>query len=184
MRLLIQRQQQSMPLGRIKFYLSSRLELDEDERYLVRKYKAQDAIVYAGDVRKDIIKSAIWAVPLTIIAVVALYVFISTTGIVYTGPTLGPFGVILAIYAILWLVVYGGIKETVTLADLMHGRAFKCRSILDIQAVEELLRQMAFSIAQLLDDMKNWGGREVVPVAPLIERNYASTSPSESVAAQ
>jgi hypothetical protein len=79
-------------------------------------------------------------------------------------------------FIVLWAILYRLVRETVRIGDLITGRAFKCRSIMDIQEMEEFLKKVAFAIAQMLEDMKNWGGREIVPVAPLIERNYDTAS--------
>lgn len=172
MRLLIQRRQKSTPFGRIRFYLSTRLELDEEERKLVAKYDVRDAIVFLGDLRRDVIRAAVGAVLLTAAVVIAMFVLITFSGRILGLSMDVTVQFLLAIFVVLWIVVYRKIKETVTIADLINGRAFKCRSVFDIQDVEKLLRKVAFVIAQLLEDMKNWGGREVVPVAPLIERQY------------
>jgi hypothetical protein len=66
MQLLIQRRQRVGLFG-VKFFLATRLELDDEEYRLVTTYHARQAIIFLGDMRRDLFKSFLTAVLATIV---------------------------------------------------------------------------------------------------------------------
>ena len=62
---------------------------------------------------------------------------------------------------------YNEVREHIYVRDLIHGRKFRCFSIVELLQKEEYLRVLAMYLRQVLESAKNWGGREAVPIPRL-----------------
>ena len=65
-----------------------------------------------------------------------------------------------------WIVIYKRIRETITVEDILNGRHFACRSIITLLEKKQQISEMAEKFTQFLEALKNWGGREVIEMAP------------------
>ena len=65
-----------------------------------------------------------------------------------------------------WIVIYKRIRETITVEDILNGRHFACRSIITLLNKKQQISEMAERFTHFLETLKNWGGREVIEMAP------------------
>ncbi len=161
MNLLLSRSQARGP-RRTTFYLWAKADLLPQEQALVSKYhEVHSAVLLDGDPFKGLRPALYLALPAAALAFLFLW---------------GNFGFGTAVVGS--LVVFGGagyliyehLREPVYVRDLLQGRAFKCRSITELMEKEDLLKLLAVHLRQLLEDMKNWGGKEVIAIEPRREK--------------
>ena len=62
---------------------------------------------------------------------------------------------------------YNEIREHIYVRDLVHGRTFRCFSIIELIQKEEYLKGVSAYLRQVLQSAKHWDGQEVVPVPVL-----------------
>src|SRR3546814_9871370 len=68
---------------------------------------------------------------------------------------------------ILTAVYYNELREHIFVRDLVHGRTFRCFSIVELDQQEEYLKGITAYLRQVLETAKHWDGREVVHVPTL-----------------
>ncbi len=165
MNLLLSRGQAQGATGRPVFNLWAKAELLPEEEALLAKYRdVRNAVLLDGDATRALKLAAYIALPLA--AAVALFVLANVSAGTAAVTFLFAFG--LAAY-----LIYEQLREQVYIRDLLNGRAFKCRSVTELMEKEEIIKGMAVNFRQLLEDMKDWGGKEVVAIAPLRTRPTA-----------
>jgi hypothetical protein len=166
MNLLCERQQSSAPFtlvplqfgGGVMFTLWVKAELDDEETKLLQKYQFQHALLIADDWVATLRKCFRSAVLIGFVAWIVLWFFFSWfTSFVLT--LLVVFG-ITAYY-------YNELRGNIYVRDLVHGRKFRCFSIVELIRKEHSLLGLSAYLRQILESAKNWDGREVLEVPPL-----------------
>lgn len=157
MDLLFQREQTSGEVMRVRFKLWGKIELDTEEQGLVDRYDFDKAmlieVLQPGLLRK------------------AIYVGIAAAiGAAFILPfMLGSFGIVLALGAGVgagWW--YANEKrETIYVRDLMHGRYFKCDSVVELARKEAWLTTVVSYLRQVMESAKHWDGTESHKIEPL-----------------
>lgn len=163
MELLFKRKQTSEGMRGVRFKLWAKLELDEEELRMIDHYRLDHAILIEGD-ESELIK---WSI---VIGVAAWLLFGSTIGLVMT------FAVGFVLAAILSLCVGIGAgfwwfnekRETIMVNDLIQGRHFKCKSVIELAKKEAWLQGTVAAFRQVMEGSKHWDGTEQlsVPVLP------------------
>ena len=70
------------------------------------------------------------------------------------------------VFAVAVFVIRYKIRETIKVGDILNGRHFACRSIITLLEKKQQISEMAEKFTQFLEALKNWGGREVIEMAP------------------
>ncbi len=140
------------------FTLWAKAEFTEDEYALLQKYRFNDALLIADDWLAMLQRSFRTAVMLGFVAWWLLFAFFSWS--VSTS-----LAVLLVL--ILTAVYYNELREHIYVRDLVHGRVFRCFSIVELVQKEEYLKGITAYLRQVLETAKHWDGREVVPVPTL-----------------
>jgi hypothetical protein len=138
MKLLLRRNQKSGVLGKVTFTLDVRVELSEEERAHIRKYKLADTILYQRDDQKDApveYHSNVWKA-LRMLA-----------------------GVVSSIFK------YRLMNVIVLVKDLENGKHIEVKDVLEMLAVEAQLRQAAQTFKHILAAAAQFGGEEIVDIA-------------------
>ena len=157
------------------FALWAKYELLGQDEKLVEQYNIRKYVLVEGDVRHDRERAFKLAAAL---AVGVLLLTFSVT----KRPMLA---ILLALIAFVlgWIGIYYNIRETVTVADILDGRHFKCRSIVTLLEKRQQVTKMAQEFTLFLEALKNWGGREVLeitpdrpPVARFVEKTHAPSA--------
>ena len=158
MQLLLKRSQSSDP-GRVRFDLWAQFEVSDDEKALLDKYRARDAILSEGDAKRDLIRAAKYAAILAVLILFLAPAFLGTT--LSTAFGLGVLAFAVGTYGI-----YQQIREEIRVSDILTGRSFACRSVLTLMEKERTITEMAVVFRQFLEAMKNWGGAEAIAIEP------------------
>lgn len=163
MKLLFKRQQTTGLLGRINFFLWAKLELDTDELALIKRYKFEHALLL-GKNESSLIRTSV------VLGGLAAFLI---TFILNLGAAVEPsafMGIVMGSVFAFWF--YNERREQVFVRDLIHGRHFKCPSVIDLTKTEAELSQMSMIFRQVLENAKNWDGEEVEDI-PVLSKEEA-----------
>ena len=70
------------------------------------------------------------------------------------------------VFAVAVFVIRYEIRETIKVGDIINGRHFACRSIITLLEKERQISEIAEKFTRFLEDLKYWGGRKVIELAP------------------
>lgn len=149
MDLLFQREQSSAGVRRVRFKLWGQLELDEDEQAIVSRYQFDDAVLI--DVfQPQLIRNAIL---LGLMAMGLVVVLLAKPA----GPVVtGLLGLLTAAGTGYWY--FNEKRETIYVRDLLHGRHFKCGSVVELARKEAWLETVVSYLRQVMESAKQWDG--------------------------
>lgn len=138
MKLLLRRNQKSSVLGKVTFTLDVRVELTDEEKTHIRKYKLADTILYQRDTQKDVpiqYQTNIWK---------ALSGLLSLVGSIFK---------------------YRMLNIIVQVKDLENGKHIEVKDVVEMLAVEAQLRQAAQTFKNILAAAAQFGGEEIVDIS-------------------
>ncbi len=158
MKLLFKRDQTPGTVGRVKFRLWGKVELDEDETEIVKRYNFDNAILIEA-IQPTLIRNA---------ALIALGVWGVLFGLLMSG--MGGNGAF-----IVALLGGGGAgyfyfhqkRETIFVRDLIHGRYFSCASVIELARKEAWLGVVTSFLRQVMESAKHWDGTETLDIEAL-----------------
>jgi hypothetical protein len=133
-----------------KFKINARMVLDAEEAGLLDKYKLKNVILTPGNVARDLKKSALLAGILFVILYFAIGINVIT---VFTPP-------------MVCFLIYHQIREEVRVADLITGRDFKARSLLQLLQKEHAIRNMSAVFSNVAAQARTWQEPEVIELEP------------------
>lgn len=163
MKLLLKREQTTGKVGRVNFKLWAKIEIDDDETALIKRYKFDEALLMGENDPALLRKSGIYGV---LIAIVAAFFF----NLIF------PLS-----YAYLFGIAAGGVfaywyfnekREEIFVRDLLHGRNFKCVSIIDLTKKEAMVSEITAIFRQVMESAKHWGGTQTEDI-PVLSREQA-----------
>ena len=158
MELLFKRDQTPGTFGRVQFKLYAKIELDEDEQAIVRRYKFDQSILIAA-FQPGLIRIA---------AFIGFGVFLVAGAFLSTALPM-TFSFLLAVAAGVgagWWYVNEK-RETIFVRDLIHGRHFDCGSVIDLAKKEAWLSGLVYFLRQVMESAKHWDGAESIAVTAL-----------------
>ena len=158
MDLLFKREQASGSLTRVNFKLWGKIEFDEEEQALTKRYQLDDAVlievVQPKLLRQGILAGFVGFIP-------AAFIFPAMLGAVL--------GALLSLAAAFgagyWWI--NEKRETIFVRDLIHGRNFKCDSVVDLARKEAWLTTAVSFLRQVMESAKHWDGTERHQIEPL-----------------
>lgn len=149
MEILFKREQTVGNLKRVNFKLWGQIELDEDEREIVKRYRFDDAVLIEA-IQPKLLRNSV---------LLSLVVFIPT--LTFMGP-MGTVGIPLAFLAAsgagYWY--FNDKRETIFVKDLLHGRHFSCDSVIELARKEAWLVNIVSYLRQVMESAKQWDGTE------------------------
>lgn len=158
MKLLLKRDQTSGQVGKVKFQLWGKVELDADESAIVERYRFDNAVLIEA-IQPTLIRNAV------LIGAGACAVLFSL--LVSVVGTTGAF----------FLAVIGGSgtayfyfhqkRETIYVRDLIHGRYFSCPSVIELARKEAWLGVVTSFLRQVMESAKHWDGTETLDIEAL-----------------
>jgi len=156
--LLFKREQTGEGIRGVRFKLSAKIELDEEEARMIDHYRFDNAILIESDESQLVRRSAL-------IAVVVAFLLV--------GPMIAMSG--FAIGAFLALAAGGGTafwwfnekRETILVNDLLQGRFFRCKSVIELAKKEAWLQNAGLIFRQVLEGSKHWDGTQHIEVPVL-----------------
>ncbi|EHK57051.1 hypothetical protein [Allomesorhizobium alhagi] len=163
MKLLFKREQSSGTTGTVKFKLWGKIELEEQEEEIIRRY-AFDKAVLIDAFQPELMRKSAYVGAAGFLAVVVLV------------------NAAVGLSAAMFLALFAGAgagyfyydrkRDTVFVRDLMHGRYFSCDSVVELARKEAWLGNITAYLRQVMESAKHWGGTETVPI-PVLAREDA-----------
>jgi hypothetical protein len=165
MQLLLRRSQTKPFFRRPVFKLWAQLEFEHDEVALIQHYRFQGARLIET-VQPGLLRRSAFAGGITLAFLTAA---LWQTNIQLAG-IVGAVGGL----AVGWLY-YDFNRETIYVKDLIHGRFFRCRSVIELARKEAWLGVVTSFLRQVMESAKHWDGTEAVPIDALSkeEAKYA-----------
>lgn len=158
MELLFKRKQTPGKIRSVSFKLWSKIEFDDEEQEIVRRYRFAEAVLIEA-LQPDLMRKT---------ALMGAGVFILAFGLFSSmwGAGAGFF---------LGLIAAGGFgywyinekRETIFVKDLIHGRDFTCDSVVELARKEAWLGTVVSYLRQVMESAKHWDGTERMTVTPL-----------------
>lgn len=158
MELLFKREQTSGRFGRVAFKLWAKIDLDEDEKALVKRYRFDEAALIHA-VQPKLIRGTVF------VFIVTLLIAISIFSLISSGWFFDVLSVMASIAAAYWY--YHNNRETIYVRDLIHGRYFSCSTVIELARKEAWLTTVVSFLRQVMESAKNWDGTERHIIEPL-----------------
>lgn len=158
MDLLFRREQTPGKLTRVNFKLWGKLELDAEEQAIVKRYKFDEAVLIEA-IQPGLIRT-------TLLFAFGIFVVVFGFFAANGGTTAGFWvGLIAAGGFAYWYI--NEKRETIFVRDLLHGRHFKCDSVIELARKEAWLTTIVGFLRQVMESAKHWDGTERHTVEPL-----------------
>jgi len=158
MQLLFKRSQASSRLlGRPTFKLWAQIEFENDEAELIRYYRFERTKLVEAVQPGLLRRSALFGAAVLVIC----FIFLAGTSWQMAG-AIGTIGGLAAG----WLY-FDRNRETIFVKDLIHGRYFDCKSVIELARKEAWLGLITSFLRQVMESAKHWDGTEAVPIDAL-----------------
>ncbi len=151
MELLFQREQTAGRIGRVKFKLWGKIQLDMDEERIVRRYQFDEAMLIEV-YQPTLFRRSLLAATLAFVVAGA---FASTELSLGVSVAVG-----LAAGAAVGFWYYTEKRETIFVKDLIRGRHFSCDSVVELARKEAWLTYVTSFLRQVMESAKHWDGVE------------------------
>lgn len=158
MELLFKRSQTPGKLSRVNFELWAKIELDTNEKEISRRYRFDQAMLIEA-LQPELIKKT---------AIIAFIIFLTIFGLLSSNwsTTWGfRLGLVAAGAFAFWYL--NEKRETIFVRDLLHGRHFKCPSVIELARKEAFLTSITGFLRQVMESAKHWDGTERHSIEPL-----------------
>ena len=142
-------------ITKVYFQLNAKIELNEEEEALVKKYQLKDATIINLP-QPTLLRRAIMC---GILVGFIGYIVFGRTYFDLWGA--GPTGLLGA------FVYYHLNRKTIYLRDLLHGRTFRCKSVVALVETETWLQSALGYVRQVIETAKHWDGTEKREIEPL-----------------
>lgn len=158
MELLFNREQTSGRFKRVAFKLWGKIELTDDERALMKRYQFDDTILLYEET-PNLGRNAVFVGLLT-----GLFIYLIGNQLMPTSVAIA-IGVLAFAGATFWW--YNEKRETIFVRDMLHGRYFKCGSIVQLCKKEDHLSTIVAIFRQVMESAKHWDDAERLEVEVL-----------------
>lgn len=163
MQLLLRRDQARGINGKMYFKLWSKIELDEDEQAVLKKYKLRGAIL-ALSFELNLVRNTLLVF---FASYLLLFVLLFRNYGIESAVLWGAF----LSFIPAWFF-YDRFRETVYVKDLLHGRYFSCDCIVSLARKEAWLQHVVSFLRQVMQTAKYWDGEEPVDI-PALDNDLA-----------
>jgi hypothetical protein len=150
----------SLPLGfsSPKFKLWAKIELEPEEQTVVDHYHFDKAVLIDSDQPELLKKSAYVALAAFCAGTVLFFTMMHISAAIFLGLLAG--GAAGYFY-------FDKNRETIFVSDLLHGRNFSCRSVIELARKEAWLETVCAFLRQVMESAKHWDGTEAIPIKAL-----------------
>ena len=141
-----------------KFKLMAKIELEEQERSIMAHYRLDKTLLIRQS-DPELLKQTAMVVAAAFF--VGLAVFIALLG--------WTFGILLALAAAAgggWFY-WDKNREYIYVRDLLQGRHFTCRSVVDLAKKEAFLNDLTIILRQVMESARHWNSTQSQPIVVL-----------------
>lgn len=158
MKILLKRSQSQGLFRSVRFKLWGKIELEDDEAAIIDRYDFDHAVLIF-ELQEKLLR---WSIIIGFVSFVPYFFLFAG----FLGRAIGtPIAVAAALFTG-WFF-FDRFRETVYVKDLIHGRHFRCKSIVDLASKEDWLKQIIAYLRSVMESAKNWDGAETVDVPKL-----------------
>lgn len=158
MEILFNRKQTTGRFAQVQFKLWCKIELDENETNILRRYRFDSAMLIAS--WQPLLLRQSLLVGLAAAALVGTIMYLKFS---------------LALSIVGALVVGGGSaywffherRETIFVRDLLHGRNFTCGSVIELARKEAWLNTIVAYLRHVMESARHWNGTEARKIEAL-----------------
>lgn len=158
MELLFKREQTPGTVGRVRFKLWAKVDLEDEEAALIKKYSLSDAVLIEA-VQPELLRTTIL---MSVGVFVLVFGFLAFSWSASGGFLLGAIGS----FGFGWWYLNEK-RETIFVKDVMHGRYFSCKSVIALARKEAWLELVIAYFRQVMETAKHWDGTEHRTIEPL-----------------
>ncbi|MEP3422876.1 MAG: hypothetical protein ABJN35_14140 [Erythrobacter sp.] len=151
MDILFKREQTAGSVGRVHFKLWCKIDLNEEEQALLDHYSLDNALLIEADEQKLFRQAGLLGLGVFLVTFVILFFIGSLDTAVLLG---GMFGIGSAVW------FFNEKRETILVRDVLHGRHFKCKSVIGLAKKENHLRAVISQLSAVIASAKHWDGEE------------------------
>jgi hypothetical protein len=155
---LLLRRSQTGRYRRVNFKLWAKTVLDETEQQIMYRYRMDEAMIVEPS-QPHLLRNAIIIGVLA--ALVAGWLVMTVMRVQWMGVLGIPVG------AVAGFLFYDRKREHLLMRDLLHGRYFTCKSIVDLARKEAWVEDAVGVLRQVMETAKQWDDVEVVPIEVL-----------------
>lgn len=155
---LLFRRSQAGGYRRVNFKLWAKTVLDETEQQIMYRYRIDEARIVEPS-QPHLLRNAIG------IGILVTLVAGSIIMNVMKAQWMGVLGV--PVGAVAGFLFYDHYREHLLMRDLLHGRYFTCKSIVDLARKEAWVEDAVGVLRQVMETAKLWDDVEVIPVEVL-----------------
>ena len=148
----------SIGISSPKFKLWAKIELEPEEQTVVDHYHFDKAVLIESDQPELLKKSAYVALAAFCVGTVLFFTMMHISAAVFVGLLAG--GAAGYFY-------FDRNRETIFVSDLLHGRNFSCRSVIELARKEAWLETVCAFLRQVMESSKHWDGTESIPIKAL-----------------
>jgi hypothetical protein len=142
------------------FRLWAKYELSGQELTLVDRYNIRGTVLVEGNPREERERAVKMGGALGVVVFLLIFLMFGFMAL-NAAITMA-----LIVFAVGSLAIYKNIREKITVEDILNGRHFACQSIITLLEKKQQISKIAEDFTQFLEALKNWGGREVIEMAP------------------
>ncbi len=158
MKIVLKRSQTQGMFRRVRFKLWGKIELEGDEQKIIDRYDFDHAVLIRhlqDDLRR-------WSIIIGFVSFVPFF-------FLFAGMAGRAIGIPLASVASIFVgwFFFDRFRETIYVKDLLYGRNFRCKSIVDLATREHSLKVIISYLRSVMESAKNWDGTETVEVPKL-----------------
>mgnify|MGYP001795320842 CR=1 FL=1 len=162
MKLLLSRDQSFGLIG-TKFTLWAKIEIDDDERAIIQRYKFDKARLMGVNDPNLLRKSALYGSFVFLAVWFLVDLVIDTQAAAFTGIFMG---VLFAFW------YFNEFRAQIYVRDLLYGRHYDCRDIIDLTKTEAQITNVTAIFRQVMESAIHWGGTETQDV-PVLSKEEA-----------
>lgn len=156
-------------IGRTTFKLKVKVELDDEEKSLSMRYNLYDAIVIKGNQPSLVRNSLVLGLAVAFLGLFFWFAIATANFDRYSpiSPFQFAFVASPASGLLAAFIYYHLRRKTIYLRDLISGRTFRCRTVIDLVEKEAWMDRVLSYIRQVLEASKHWDGVETRDVEAL-----------------
>lgn len=158
MELLFKRNQTEGRIIKVQFKLWSKIELSDEEKGLIDRYRLHDAVLVAAFQPRLIRQTFFVGLGGFFGAFLVLSVFLGSGSAIQLALLAG-------LGSGYWW--FNEKRDTIFVKDLIHGRYFSCTSVVELARKEAWLQTVVSYFRQILESAKHWDGTETLKIDPL-----------------
>jgi hypothetical protein len=151
---------------RTYFQLWACLEVPDEEMKFIKKYNMQNAILVSV-IQPGLLRNSLFVGFVGFWLSMAFVIFAVLPELRYGLGLPMIIGISSLVAVASGYIYYHQARETILVNDILHGRTFKCHSVIELARKEAYIQSIVGYFRQVVESAKHWDGTESIKVEPL-----------------